>query len=147
VSAFTSRFTSPSIFYRVASVLLFLFAALHTFGFRQTDPRWGIDSLVAAMRAVHFDAQGYRRTYWDFFTGLGFFVGVFLLFAAVLSWQLGGLSRQTLKLMPLLTWTFAILFVGVTILSWIYLFVAPVIFSAVIAVCLIAAAWLAGTGT
>jgi len=99
------------------------------------------------MQAIHFDAQGSSRTYWDFFTGLGFFVGVFLLFAAVLAWELGGLSRQTLRLMPLVTWAFAILFVGVTILSWIYLFVAPVIFSAVIALCLIAAAWLAGTGT
>ena len=135
---------SSSTFYRIASGLLLLFAVGHTLGFRQTDPRWGVDSVVASMRTIRFDAQGFSRTYWDFFVGAGLFVGVFLLYAAVLAWQLGGLSQQTLKLMPLVTWTLAILFVGVTVLSWMYLFIVPVILSAVISLCLIMAAWLAG---
>jgi hypothetical protein len=130
--------------YRIASGLLVLFAIGHTLGFRQTDPQWGVDSLVASMRTIRFDAQGFSRTYWDFFVGAGLFVGVFLLFAAVLAWQLGRLSKETLRLMPLVTWTLAILFVGVTVLSWMYLFIVPVIFSAAISLCLILAAWLAG---
>lgn len=135
---------SPSIFYRIAAGLLLLFAIGHTVGFRQTDPQWGVDSLVASMRTIHFDVQGFSRTYWDFFVGAGFTVGLFLLFAAVIAWQLGGLSRETLRLMPLVTWTMAVLFVGVTVLSWMYLFIVPVIFSALISLCLIIAAWLAG---
>jgi hypothetical protein len=135
---------SPSIFYRIASGLLLLFAVGHTLGFRQTDPQWGVDSLVASMRTIHFDVQGFGRTYWDFFVGAGFTVGLFLLFAAVLAWQLGGLSRETLRLIPLITWTMAVLFVGVTVLSWMYLFIVPVIFSALISLCLFMAAWLAG---
>jgi hypothetical protein len=46
--------------------------------------------------------------------------------------------------MPVVTWGLAILFVGITAVSWLYLFIVPVIFSALISLCLIAAAWLAG---
>jgi hypothetical protein len=134
---------SPSKLYRIVSGLLLLFAIGHTVGFRQTDPRWGVDSLVASMRTIRFDLQGSSRTYWDLFVGAGFSVGIFFLFAAILAWQLGGLSQQTLRLMPLVTWTLAIVFVGVTVLNWMYLFIVPVIFSAVISLCLITA-WLAG---
>jgi len=30
-----------SLFYRISSVVLLLFAAGHTFGFRQNNPEWG----------------------------------------------------------------------------------------------------------
>ncbi len=36
-----------SLFYRIAFVLLILFAVGHTLGFCQVDPRWGPDSAVA----------------------------------------------------------------------------------------------------
>jgi hypothetical protein len=134
----------PSVLYRIAAVLLLLFAIGHTLGFRQIDPKWGVDSLIGSMQSIHFDAQGFRRTYWDFFVGFGLFVSVFQLFAAVLAWQLGGLSKETLRLMPVVTWSLAICFGGVTVLCWLYFFIVPIIFSAVITSCLILAAWLAG---
>lgn len=133
-----------SVLYRIASGLLVLFAVGHTLGFRQTDPQWGVDSVVASMRSNHFDVQGFNRTYWDFFVGSGFFVSVFLLFAAVLAWQLGGLDQQTLRTMSGVAWALAVVFVGLTLLSWMYLFIVPVVFSALIGFCLIAAAWLPG---
>jgi hypothetical protein len=37
-----------SLFYRIASVLLLLFAAGHTFGFRQNNPEWGADAVLGA---------------------------------------------------------------------------------------------------
>ena len=134
----------PSVLYRVAAVLLLLWTTGHTLGFRQGDPKWGVDALIGSMRSIHFDAQGFSRTYWDFFVGFGLFVSVFLLFAAVLAWQLGGLSKETLRLMPTVTWTLAICFVGLTVLSWMYFFTLAIIFSAVISLCLVLAAWLAG---
>jgi hypothetical protein len=134
----------PSVLYRIAAVLLLLFAIGHTLGFRQIDPKWGVDSLIGSMQSIHFDAQGFSRTYWDFFVGFGLFVSVFLLFAAVLAWQLGGLSKETLRLMPAVTWSLAICFGGVTVLCWLYFFIVPIILSAVITLCLILAAWLAG---
>jgi hypothetical protein len=51
-----------SIFYRIAAVLLLLFAVGHTLGFRQTDPAWGADALLGSMRSIHFDLQGFNRT-------------------------------------------------------------------------------------
>ena len=131
-----------SLFYRLASILLVLFAAGHTLGFRQVDPRWGVDAGLASLRSIHFDAQGFSRTYWDFYVGFGLFVSVFLLFAAILAWQLAGLSASTLASMPLITWGLAVCFVAVTILSWKYFFMIPVIFSLLITACLIAGAWL-----
>ena len=84
-----------SLLYRLTSVLLILFALGHTLGFRRVDPRWGVDSIIGALRSTHFDVQGLNRTYWDFFSAFGFFFTVFLLFAAVLAWQLGGLPAET----------------------------------------------------
>jgi len=131
----------PSIFYRIAAVLLLLFAAVHTLAFQQTDPTWGVDALVSSMRSIHFDVQGLRRTYWDFFVAAGFSVGVFYLFAALLAWQLGGLPRATLALMRGIAWTFALSFAAITIVSSRHLFIVPVAFSIAFTLCLTAAAW------
>jgi hypothetical protein len=129
-----------SLFYRIAAVLLLLFAVSHTLGFRVSDPTWGIDALLGSMRSIHFDVQGFNRTYWDFFVGAGFSVGVFYLFAAILAWQLGGLPAGTLALMRGTTWAFALCFAAIAVVSWRYLFIIPVAFSIAITVCLTAAA-------
>src|SRR5436305_3846843 len=134
-----------STLYRIAAVLLLLFAAGHTLLFSQTDPAWGVDALISSMRSIHFDVQGFNRTYWDFFLAAGFSVGVFYLFAAVFAWQLGGLPVATLALMRVTTWAFAISFAAITVLSWRYLFVIPLAFSIAVTVCLTAAAWVSGT--
>lgn len=134
---------SSKLFYRIASILLLLFALGHTLGFRKTDPEWGVDAVVMSMQAVHFNTQGFGRTYYDFYVGFGLFVSVFLLFAAVLAWQLGRLGRETLRQLPFATWGLVLCFVGVTVLSWEYFFVIPLILSSVITICLVAAAWLA----
>ena len=131
-----------SMFYRLAAVLLLLFAVGHTLGFRQSDPLWGVDALLGSMRSIHFDVQGFNRTYWDFFVAAGFSVGVFYLFAAILAWQLGGLPAATLALMRGTAWAFALCFAAITVVSWRYLFFIPIGFSIAIAVCLTAAAWI-----
>jgi hypothetical protein len=131
-----------SIFYRIAAVLLLLFAIGHTLGFRQSDPQWGVDGLLGSMRSIHFDVQGFNRTYWDLFVAAGFCVGVFYLFAAILAWQLGGLPTATLALMRGTAWAFVLCFAAITVVSWRYLFILPIAFSIVITLCLAAAAWL-----
>jgi hypothetical protein len=131
-----------SLFYRIAAVLLLLFAVGHTLGFRQSDPTWGVDALLGSMRSIHFDVQGFSRTYWDLFVAAGFSVGVFYLFAAVLAWQLGGLLAETLAVMRVTVWALALCFAAITVVSWRYLFILPIVFSIVITVCLTAAAWL-----
>ena len=131
-----------SVLYRIAAVLLLLFALGHTLGFRQSDPTWGIDAVLASMRSVHFNVQGFNRSYWDFFVAAGVSVGVFYLFAAILAWQLGGLPAETLVRLRGITWAFALCFAAIAIVSWSYLFIIPIVFSSLITVCLILAAWL-----
>ena len=131
-----------SMFYRIAAVLLLLFAAGHTFGFQQSDPAWGVDALLTSMRSIHFDVQGFNRTYWDLFVAAGFSAGVLYLFAAILAWQLGGLPVATVALMRGTAWAFALAFAAITVVSLRYLFIIPIALSLAITVCLSAAAWI-----
>lgn len=94
------------------------------------------------MHSIHFDMQGFSRTYWDLFVAAGFSVGVFYLFAAILAWQLAGLPAETLARMRGTAWAFAFCFAAISVVSWRYLFVIPIVFSMVITLCLTAAAWL-----
>jgi hypothetical protein len=57
VLAFSARWV-----FRIAAALLALFAVGHTLGFSQADPKWGVDALLASLRATVFDADGFRRT-------------------------------------------------------------------------------------
>ena len=129
-----------AMFYRIAAVLMLLLDAGHTSGFPWSDPKWGVD--LGSMQSTHFDILGFNRTYWDFYVGFGLFITVFLLLAVVLAWQLGGLPTETLALMRGTAWTFAVCFAAITVLSWRYLFIIPIVFSMVITLCLTAAAWL-----
>ena len=103
--------------------------------------------MIMAMRSIHFDVQGSNRTYWDFYVGFGLFVSVFLVFSAVLAWQLGGLPAATLALMRGTTWALVICFGAVAILSWRYFFIIPIVFSIAILLCLTGAAWLSAKPT
>jgi len=94
------------------------------------------------MRTLHFDMQGFNRTYWDLFVAAGFSVGIFYLFAAILAWQLGGLPADTLRRISLTRWALALCFAAIAVVSWKYLFIVPIVFSLVITVCLTLAALL-----
>lgn len=133
---------SASTLYRIAAVLLLLFAIGHTVGFRQSDPKWGIDTLLGSLRSIQFDMQGFKRTYWDLFVAAGFTAGAFYFFAAILAWQLGGLPPATLALLRGTVWAFAVCFAAIAVVSWRYLFIIPIAFSTAITLCLTAAAWL-----
>ena len=135
---------TSSLFYRIAAVLLVLFAIGHTLGFRQTKGMTGADSVVGLMKSVHFTVQGFQRVYYDFYVGFGFFVTAFLLFSALLSWQLGSVSQEVLAQIPWATWGLAACFLVVAVLSWAYFFLAPGIFASLVFACLIVAAGLAG---
>jgi hypothetical protein len=132
-----------SVLYRIAAVLLLLFALGHTLGFRQINPEWqGTGPLIASMQSIHFDAMGFNRTYWDFFSAFGFYFTVFLVFAAALAWLLGGLPAEIHARLRRIAWALAVSFGVVTALTWSYGFTIPLVFSASITVCLIAAAGL-----
>lgn len=138
----------PALLYRIAAVLLALFAVSHTFGFQQVDPQWGVDAVVSQMKTASFQILGVQRTYWEFFIGLGLLVTILQLFAAAVAWQLATIGPAVLARMSLVRWGFALAFVAVTGLNLRYFFAIPLTFSVVITLCLILAAWSGGrTGT
>jgi hypothetical protein len=125
--------------YRIAAVLILLFDLGHSAGYPWSDPEWGVDT--TAMRASHFQVLGFSRTYWDFYVGFGLFVSVFFLLAAMLAWQLGDLPTQGVPLMRATAWALSLCFLAVTVLSWMYFFTIPIVFAALITVCLVTATW------
>lgn len=127
------------VIYRIAAVLILLFDIGHSAGYPWSNPKWGVD--LSAIQSSHFNVLGFSRTYWNFYVGFGLFVSVFMLLAALLAWQLSNLPQETLRLMRTTAWALTISFAAVTVLSWMYFFSIPIVFSAVITVCLFVGAW------
>ena len=127
------------LLYRVSSVLILLFDVGHTLGFPWSDPAWGVDT--GAMRSTHFPILGFSRTYWDFYVGFGLIQSVLLLLAAVLAWQLGGVSREASASLRLTAWTLTTCFLALTVLCFRFFFTIPIVFSGVITLCLAMATW------
>jgi hypothetical protein len=126
-----------TLFLRIASVLTFIHAALHTIGgvFGGVAPG-AQQAAVSAMQVNQFQMMGVTRTFWDFYMGFGLVVSVFLTVGAVVFWQLSSLAKTDgLRLRPVLA-TFLVGFLGVAVLSYRYFFAAPVITEILIALCL-----------
>lgn len=129
--------------YRIAAVLLFLFAVGHTFGFLNfTPPSSEARAVRDAMKGVHFRIGGASYSYGGFYTGFGLFVTVYLLFSAFLAWHLGGLARSNPQAVGALGWVFCAVQVASLALSYVYFSMAPAVLSALVAVCVGWAAWL-----
>lgn len=125
------------LLYRISAVLIVLFAIGHSSEFPWSDSSWGVDP--GPMRSS-FQILGASRSYWDFYVGFGLTVSVFLLLAAILAWELGGLSAQAMPLMRGTAWALPFCFAAVTVLNCVYFFVIPIVFSSAITVCLFGAA-------
>jgi len=136
-----SSLSRASFVYRVAAVVLLLFAIGHTFSFSQTDPSWGLDAMLASMRSIRFSIAGTERTYWDLFMAAGLTVGLLYLLSAALAWQLGTARPETRKELSVVCWAFAIAYAGITVVSVVHLFAIPIAFSGVVTLLLITGAW------
>jgi hypothetical protein len=125
------------LFLRIASVLTFIHAALHTIGGVFGGAAPGVQqATVAVMKANEFAVMGVMRSYGDFYMGLGLVVSVFLTVEAVVFWQLGSLAKtDALRLRPVLA-TFLVGYLCAAVVSYWYFFAAPVITEILIALCL-----------
>jgi hypothetical protein len=127
----------PTFFLRVAAVLTLIHAILHTIGgvFGKPEPG-AAEAAVAAMQANHFLVMGVHRTYADFYSGMGLAVSIFLTIEAVVFWQLSSLAKnQAQRLRPILA-AFLIAYLALTLNSYLYFFLPPVITEVLIALCL-----------
>jgi hypothetical protein len=126
-----------TLYLRIAAVLTFIHAALHTIGgmFGAVAPG-AMQTAVSAMKGNEFVAMGVTRTFWDFYMGLGLAASVFMTVEAVVFWQLGSLAKaDALRLRPVLA-TFLVGFLAMAVVSYKYFFAGPVITEILIALCL-----------
>jgi hypothetical protein len=138
---------NATLLYRIASVLLILFAVGHTIGFLKFKPPTPEALAVRdAMYDVHFQIKGKNLSYGGFYNGFGLFATAYLLFATFLAWHLGGLAVEHPQAIGVLGWVFFALQVASLGLSWIYFLLPPVVLSGLIVICVGWAAWLVTGG-
>ena len=134
---------NATLLYRICAFVLVLFSAGHTLGFmtfKAPTPE-GV-AVQQAIDNVRFSMGGKSLTYGDFYRGLGLFCTAYLLFNAFLAWHLGAMARSTPQAIGALGWVFFGLQVMGIAISWKYLVLPPIIFSAVLAILTGWAAWL-----
>ena len=137
----------PPVLLRVASMLTLIFCAGHTYGTlgsSSADPEQA--AVFMAMQAYPFDIMGAKRTHWQFYRGFSLLFSVTLLLLAVLLWQLARLSKSDPAAAKPLIASLFLAYLGFTILSGAYFFIAPAAFSAAVAICLALAYTSARTG-
>jgi len=129
---------SPTILYRIAAVLLVLFAFGHTMGFLSFKPpsAEGV-AVLNAMNSVAFQFEGNERTYGGFYTGFGLTVTVYLLFSAFVAWHLGRHAASQPRIVAPLAWALAAVQLVSLALSVKYFFLIPTVFSALVVACLV----------
>jgi hypothetical protein len=138
---------SANLPYRIAAVVLVLFAAGHTAGFLTFQPSSSEGLAVYnAMSSVRFDFNGAERSYSDFYTGFGLMVTAYLLLSAFLAWHLGAVAVSQPHTIGALAWVFALVQFVCLVLSVRYFFLVPVVFSGVVVVCSVWAALLLRAG-
>jgi hypothetical protein len=130
----------PVLFLRVASILTLIHAMLHTIGgvFGHIDP--GATSIaVEAMKVNTFPLMGQTRSFWDFYRGMGIGVSISLTVEGTAFWLLGSLAkRDATQLRPILA-TFTVGYLALSVNSYTYFFLGPVIAEVLIAACLLSA--------
>lgn len=128
------------LLYRIASVLLALFAVVHTIGMFRRRSGTPMEGVVRIMRKTRFRIMGFDRTMWDFYAGFGLTVTAYLGFAAVVAWLLGDLTEGSPDAARSLRLAFALVQIAVAVLSWGWFFIPPGVVSTVIALLLVLAA-------
>ena len=128
----------PHVLLRATSALTFAHALLNSFAglLSGTSKNQEEFSLLNAMKALHFDAMGSLRTYWDFYFGFGLFLTVNLLLISALLWQLASLAMAEPAIARPFVGLLCIAFLAFAVLSWLYFFIAPLIIEVIIALLL-----------
>ena len=121
---------------RIASVLTFIHAVLHTVGgvFGKIPPG-PATIVVETMKANPFTCSVSRERSVEFYHGMGLGVSITLTAESIVFWQLSMLAKTSApKLRPIFA-TFMVAYLGFALNSYLYFFAAPVIVEILIALC------------
>jgi len=127
---------TTTLLLRIASVISLIFTAGHTMGgLKQWSPM-GDNSVLKSMTDVRFDTMGANRSYLDFFMGFGWSISVLMLMETILLWQLAALATtEPARLRPIIA-VIALATAGTGVIAWRFIFPVPALFSAVLAIAL-----------
>ena len=130
-SGIVARFFNP---FRLASYLLLLYASGHTVGAVIKVPRFGTesDAVVSMMQSVHVRVQGADATWYGFYRGFGYSIGLYLVFGAFVAWVVGGMTERTRSALLPVAWALLVVQLAGIPLTLIYFFPAPIVFQGVI---------------
>ena len=125
------RYANP---YRLATLVLVLYCLGHTFGALVSTPTFSPQSqtVLSAMKSVHFQANGSACTWFGFYLGFGYDVSIFFLFSGVLTWFLGGLSLDEQRRWARVTWALFASYAATIVLAVRYFFPVPIVFSSLV---------------
>jgi hypothetical protein len=124
---------------RISAIVSLLFAGGHTLGGRSSWSPVGDNEVLVSMRTVHFHFQGVSRSFLDFYRGFGYSLSVFLVLQGIVLWQLAVIAKtQPHAIRPLVA-SFAIASVIGAVITWIFIFPIPAMFSAALTSCLVIA--------
>jgi hypothetical protein len=87
------------------------------------------------MKANTFPLMGNTRSYWDFYRGLGLAVTLFLTAESVLMWQLASLAKSNARQLRPMMVTLLLAYAVLTVNSYEYFFLGPVIAEILIVAC------------
>jgi hypothetical protein len=133
-----------TILFRITAVVFLLFAAGHTFGFLSFRPPTQEGLAVRdAMNNVHFEVEGKIFSYGGFYRGFGLSATVSMIFEAFLAWYLGSMARRGSREVAAIGWAFFAWQLPGMVLSWFYFGIPPIVLSAVVAILIGTATWLA----
>jgi hypothetical protein len=132
--------------YRLATYLLLLFFLGHTGGGMLAQQPMGAaaDTVLAAMKTVHFDLNGSTVSWYGMWFGFGLTASIFLLLSAVMSWQLAKVDAQAWPQVQLIAWALVVAQAANTVLSWLYFFMVPGLFGVLITALLAVGAFSGG---
>jgi hypothetical protein len=126
------RYANP---YRLASYVLMLYALGHTVGAVVQTPQFGAaaGAVAAAMKSVHFDAQGFDDSWYGFYEGFGWLVSLFFVTSSAITWHIGGKSVENRRELAGITWPLCLSYTISTGIAFKYFFMAPIVFSCLVA--------------
>lgn len=130
---------TTTLWLRIAAVLTFIHALLHTIGGVFGKPQMGTAlQTFIYMQAHRFAAGGHMRSYADYYVGFGLAISIFMAAEAVVLWLLASLARDNAPRLRPILWTFAVAYLALSVNSYLYFFAGPVIAELLIVGCLVA---------
>ena len=134
---------SAPLLYRIAAVLLLLYAIGHTLGFMRFTPKEAEGLAVwKAMGDVRIALGNSSFTYRGWYVGFGLFGSTFLVFSSYLATYLAVLVTSSPHALLALPWVFFALQLAGLVLCLRYFMGPPIVLSLLISICTGWAAWL-----